>query len=68
MYCKEPSKVRFWRLEDELGEEGVWEADTVTDLETEEESEEDSGEESEDLDDEDLWVLEQKEFGEYGEN
>ena len=67
MFSREPSKARFWRLEDELIELGVWEEETHTDSEDESDTEDDSveasGDELEDLSEGELWLMEQMEYG-----
>ena len=65
MYCKEPSKRRFWRLADELIKEGVWEeSDSESDVEEDNWSSESDSE----FDTEDDWVMEQIIFGEMGDS
>ena len=65
MYCKELHKKRFWRLVEELVEDGVLEADTESDEESSESEEQDTVSE---FDDEEDWVMEQIIFGEEGDN
>ena len=67
MYCKEPHKRSFWRLVEELVEDGVLEEDS--EVEESSESEDDWGLDTvSEFDDEEDWVMEQIIFGEEGDN